>query len=120
MSEQLLTTSVRSRTTGVPGRSLNSARDHHFVIDGSPTGGGPAEEITPGEAFLAGISGCGVLMIERRAADTGVPLGLAEAWIESSRQRSDTSSFVGIELRFRLVGPTPEQANALVEHYCRH
>ena len=120
MSEQLLTTSVRSRTTGVAGRSLNSARDHHFVIDGSPTGGGPAEEITPGEAFLAGISGCGVLMIERRAAETGVPLALAEAWIESRRQPSDTATFAGIELRYRLVGPTREQADALVEHYCRH
>ena len=120
MDEELLTTAVHSRTSGVPGRSLNSARSHHFVIDGSSTSGGPAEEITPGEAFLAGISGCGVLLVERRAAQTGVPLQVAEAWIESARRRSDTSTFVSIDLRFRLTGPTREQAEALVEHYCRH
>jgi uncharacterized OsmC-like protein len=120
MAEELLVTGVHSRTSGVPGRSLNAARGHHFVIDGSATGGGPAEEITPGEAFLAGISACAVLMVERRAAETGVPLRVAEAWIESGRLPSDTATFVKIDLRFRLAGPTREQAEALVAHYRRH
>lgn len=120
MSEELLTSTVHSRTSGVPGRSLNDARSHHFVIDGSPASGGPAEEITPGEAFLAGISACGVLMIERRAAETGVPLAAAEAWIESARRPSDTSSLLKVGLRFRLAGPTGQQAEALVGYYRQH
>ena len=120
MAEELLVTGVHSRTSGVPGRSLNHARGHHFVIDGSSTSGGPAEEITPGEAFLSGLSACGVLLVERRAAETGVPLRVAEAWIESARRPSDTATIVKVDLRFRLTGPTREQADELVAHYCRH
>lgn len=115
--DELLVTAVYSRTSGVRGRSLNSARKHHFVIDGS---GDPAEEITPGEAFLSGISACGVLMVERVAAERGVPLRVAEAWIDGMRRPSDTSRYERIDLRFRLDGPTREQAEALVEHYRGH
>ena len=120
MDEELLLTTVHSRTSGVPGRSLNAARGHHFVIDGSAASGGPAEEITPGEAFLSGISACGVLLVETRAAETGVPLRVAEAWIEGARLRSDTSRYARVNLRFRLAGPTREQAEALVDHYRGH
>jgi uncharacterized OsmC-like protein len=120
VSEDLLVTAVHSRTSGVHGRSLNDARGHHFVIDGSAASGGPAEEITPGEAFLSGISACGVLLVESRAAATGVPLRVAEAWIEGARRPADTSRYVRVDLRFRLTGPTREQADALVEHYRSH
>src|SRR5713101_3055009 len=41
---------VRSYSTGTPGRALNSARHNHFVLD-SPSG--PNEALTNGEAFLA-------------------------------------------------------------------
>lgn len=44
---------VRSRSSGVPERALNSARLHHFVLD-SPSG--PNEALTNSEAFLVGIS----------------------------------------------------------------
>jgi uncharacterized OsmC-like protein len=120
MSDELLVTAVHSRTSGVPGRSLNDARGHHFVIDGSAASGGPAEEITPGEAFLSGISACAVLLVERRAEETGVPLRVAEAWIDGVRRQSDTSRYEHVDLRLRLDGPTREQADALVAHYCRH
>ncbi|HKA51438.1 MAG TPA: hypothetical protein VKK19_17800, partial [Candidatus Dormibacteraeota bacterium] len=71
MSDELLLTKVRSSTSGVPGRSLNQVRNHHFVIDEPAHGGGSGEEITPAESFLAGISACGVLLVERRAQETG-------------------------------------------------
>lgn len=116
VDEDLLVTSVRSVTSGEPGRSLNEARGHHFVIDDSAV----AEEITPGESFLAGISGCGVLLVERRARETAVPLRRAEAWIAGSRLRSDTSRFTGIDIRFRLSGVDEAQAEELVAHYRRH
>lgn len=120
MSEELLITSVRSSSSGVQGRSLNQARIHHFVIDEPAHGGGPGEEITPSESFLAGISACGVLMVERRAKETGIGLQKAEAWIEGVRRRSDTSWFTRIDLRFRLTGPRHEEAEALVAHYQGH
>lgn len=118
--EELLVTAVHSRTSGVPGRSLNDARGQHFVIDGSASSRGPAEALTPGEAFLSGISACGVLLVESRAAATGVPLRAAEAWIEGARRPSDTSRYARVDLRFRFAGPTREQAEALVEHYQGH
>lgn len=117
MSDELLVTAVHSRTTGEVGRSLNSARGHHFVIDGSARSGGPAQELTPGEAFLSGISACGVLLVESRAAETGVPLRSADAWIEGARRRAQPSSYTRIDLRFRLAGPSLDQAEALVAHY---
>jgi uncharacterized OsmC-like protein len=117
VNDELLVTAVHSRTSGVRGRSLNDARTHHFVIDAS---GDPAEEITPGEAFLSGISACGVMMLERVAREREVPLAVAEAWIEGLRKRSDTSSYHRVDLRFRLDGPTREQAEDLVAYYQGH
>jgi uncharacterized OsmC-like protein len=117
VDDELLVTAVHSRTSGVRGRSLNDARTHHFVIDAS---GDPAEEITPGEAFLSGISACGVMMIERVAHEREVPLAVAEAWIEGVRRRSDTTWFERVDLRFRLDGPSRAQAEELVAYYQGH
>ena len=120
MSQELLITSIHSSTSGDPGRSLNQARSHHFVIDEPARSGGPGEEITPAESFLAGISACGVLIVERRAQETGIALRRAEAWIDGARQTSDTSWFTRIDMRFRLAGPRQEEAEALVAHYQGH
>jgi len=120
VSEELVVTSVYSSTSGQPGRSLNQARGHHFVIDEPARSGGPGEEITPGESFLAGISACGVLMVERQAQQTRVALRSAEARIDGVRQARDTSWFTRIDLRFRLVGPRQEEAEALAAYYQEH
>ena len=112
MSDDLLVTTVRSQTTGIPGRSLNSARTNHFIIDASS---GPNEALNSGEAFLAGISSCGVNLVEALAREAGVPLEKAVATIEGRRSRSDPATFLDISLRFELAGPTQEQAEQLVE-----
>ncbi|HYW24611.1 MAG TPA: OsmC family protein [Terriglobales bacterium] len=117
MNDELLVTAVHSRTSGVQGRSLNAARRNHFVIDAS---GDQAEAVTPGEAFLSGLSACGVLMLERVAAERDVPLAVADAWIEGVRPRSDPTWYQRVDLRFRLEGPTREQAEDLVEYYRSH
>lgn len=113
MSEQYLVNSVRSYSSGTVGRSLNTVGHHHFVID-SPTIG---EEITSGDAFLAGISSCGVTLVERAARDTGVPVRRVEVTIEGRRDRQHPSSFAQIELRFAFQGVSQEQAEALVQRY---
>lgn len=117
MNDELLVTAVHSRTSGVRGRSLNDARKHHFVVDAS---GEAAEEITPGEVFLSGLSACGVLMLERVAAEREMPLAVAEAWIEGLRRRSDPTWYERVTLRFHLDGPTREQAEELVAYYRSH
>src|SRR5438874_7594315 len=113
MSEQYLVNSVRSYSSGTVGRSLNTVGNHHFVID-SPSLG---EEITSGDAFLSGISSCGVNLVEAAAQETGITLHRTEVTIDGIRLRSNPTSFEKIELRFVLSGPSQEQAEALVHRY---
>src|SRR5207302_10010327 len=78
---------VHSASTATMGRSLNQVRNHQLVIDEPTHLGGPGEEITPADAFLAGVSACGVLLVQSRARDSGVRLDRVEADIEAVRHR---------------------------------
>ncbi|HZV48701.1 MAG TPA: OsmC family protein [Candidatus Dormibacteraeota bacterium] len=120
MAQPTLVNRVRSYSTGTPGRCLNQARTHHFVIDEPPYRGGSGEEITPAEAFLAGISACGVLLIEGYAREDGVPLDRVEVEIEATRNVGDPSTFAGVRMRFRLAGADPDRARTLVRRYQEH
>ena len=113
MSDDTISTRVRSASIGMPGRALTSARTNHLIVD-SPTIG---EAITSGEAFLAGISSCGVTLVETHAQRAGVPLrGLAVA-IEGVRRTDRPAEFQSISLRFELTGVSQEQAEQLVGVY---
>ena len=118
--DELVINQVRSASTPTPGRAVNQVRNHQLVIDEPTHLGGPGEQITPAEAFLAGVSACGVLLVQGRARDTGVRLDRVEVSIEGIRLRADTSLFQRIEMRFRLSGPTQAEAIGLVEHYKQH
>jgi len=118
-ADDLVINRVVSSSSLIPGRALNQVRNHQLVIDEPTHLGGPGEQITPAEAFLAGVSACGVLLVQGRARDTGVRLEKVEATIEGVRHRSDTSIFQRIEIRFRLSGPSQAEAVDLVEHYKR-
>lgn len=113
MSEQYTVNSVRSTSSGTVGRSLNTVGRHHFIID-SPT---VAEEITSGDAFLAGISSCGVNLVERVAQELRIPVQRMEVTIDGYRDRRTPAQFEWIDLRFTLIGPTQEQAEVLVGRY---
>ena len=118
-AEDLVINRVVSSSSATPGRAVNQVRNHQLVIDEPTHLGGLGEEITPAEAFLAGVSACGVLLVQGRARDTNVRLDQVEATIEGVRHRSDTSVFQRIEMRFRLSGPSEAEAVDLVEHYKR-
>lgn len=111
MSEQqLLTTTVTSRTTDVPGRALTKVGPHHFVIDSAH---GPGEEIGPIDVFLSGISSCAVHQVERFAPDLGMTLKGATATIEGFRSPQDTTKFTSVALHLELRGVTQAQAEEL-------
>ena len=112
MADGVKIDTVRSGSSGVLGRSLNRARHQHFVLD-SPSG--PNEALTNGEAFLAGISSCGVTLIEKHAHDTGVPLAGMEVLIEGIRSNAEPNRFQAINVRFELRGVDQTAAEALVE-----
>src|SRR5439155_11957350 len=99
-SEDLVVNWVHSSSTATPGRALNQVRTHQLVIDEPTHLGGPGEQVTPAEAFLAGVSACGVLLVEGRALDTGVRLDPVEATIEGIQMRPVTSVFQGVQLSF--------------------
>ena len=111
MTDGVKIDTVRSGSSGVLGRSLNSARHQHFVLD-SPSG--PNEAITNGEAFLAGISSCGVTLIEKHAHDTGVPLASREVMIEGLRSDAAPNRFQAIHVKFALRGVDEGTARSLV------
>jgi uncharacterized OsmC-like protein len=113
MGEQYIVNTVRSYSSGTVGRSMNTVRNHHLIID-SPTIG---EEITSGDAFLAGVSSCGVTLVERAARDMGIPLQRMEVTIDGLRDRQAPSTFARVDMRFLLVGVTQEQAETLVGRY---
>jgi uncharacterized OsmC-like protein len=117
---ELVVNRVRSSTTETPGRSLSRVRNHELVIDEPVHAGGPGEKITPAEAFLAGVSACGVLLVEGKARESKVRLDHLAVDIEAVRHRSDTSVFQRIDMVFRLTGPTQAQAVELVKHYQTH
>jgi len=119
-NEDLVVNRVHSASTATPGRSINQVRDRQLVIDEPTHLGGPGEEVTPADAFLAGVSACGVLLVQGRARDTAVGLKKIDVKLEAVRHRSDTSVFQRIDMTFRLAGPTQPQAVELVEHYKTH
>ena len=114
MSEDLLYTEVRSTSTGVKGRCITSALTNHWVIDLTPIHGGPGEETTPGEAFLGGVIGCGVLLVESFAGEMKLPLARVQGSIKAARTKADPSWLTSIELGFELSGVDSKQAEALV------
>ena len=115
---------VRARSTDIFGRVLCSARDHHFIIDGPVQNGCPGEEITPPEAFLAGVASCGVELLHVIAKAEGVPLERVTATLNATvdrgnQPRTDVTVFNSVRLRFTLAGTDASHAAALVEGFKR-
>ncbi|HEV3097695.1 MAG TPA: OsmC family protein [Candidatus Dormibacteraeota bacterium] len=120
MADDLVVNKVHSVSTSTHGRSINEVRDQQLVIDEPTHLGGPGERFTPADAFLSGVSACGVLLVQGRARETRIKLDKIEVQLEAVRRREDTSVFQRIDMSFRLVGPSLEQAVQLVEHYKGH
>jgi uncharacterized OsmC-like protein len=114
MSDDFKVDTVRSYSGGLPGRALNQARTHHFVID-SPSG--PHEALSSGEAFVAGVSSCGVTLIELYAHEQRVPLRRTEVTIEGIRAVAEPNRFAEVRMRFELAGVDQAQAELLVGVY---
>jgi len=87
---------VRSSSSGTLGRARNTTRDAALLLDSSSRP--QPDAFTNSEAFLAGVSSCGVTLIEMHAQETGVPL-----------QRMTAT--------FELIGVSQAQADELVETY---
>lgn len=107
--------SVRSSSSGVIGRAQNEARGARVFLDSS--GRPQPDALTNSEAFLGGVSSCGVTLIEGHAKDTGVPLTHTVVTIEGVRTADEPNRFARVIMTFELSGVSQAQAEALVETY---
>jgi uncharacterized OsmC-like protein len=109
---------VRAHSTDVFGRVLCSARDHHFVIDGPVHNGAPGEEVTPAEAFLAGIAACAVELIQSfEPSLTSVHVEIEGHLDRDNPVRQDVTVFNSVRMRVQLEGVERDEAERLVERF---
>ena len=106
---------IRSGSSGTIGRAESRVRGQRLLLDSS--GRPQPDALTNSEAFLAGISSCGVTLIEMHARETGVPLAGMEVTIEGVRPAADPARFSQITMRFALAGVSQEEGEALVATY---
>jgi uncharacterized OsmC-like protein len=106
---------VRSTSSGVLGRAVSVARDNRLVLDSSSRP--QPDALTNSEAFLAGISSCGITLIEMYAKEKGVPVRRMEVVIEGARTAADPARFSQVSMTFTVAGVTQAQAESLVETY---
>ena len=107
-------TTVTSTSTATKGRVINSARHNHWVID-SPSG--PAEAVSTGESFLAGISSCAVTLVQAVAAAEGVALGPLSVEVSSYRAADRPYDYDHIDVSFRYEGLALTDAERLTEQW---
>ena len=106
---------VRSSMSGVVGRARSEARGQRLVLDSSSRP--QPDALTNSEAFLAGISSCGVTLIEMHAQERGIPVKRLDVTIEGVRTAADPARFASITMRFEIAGVSQPAAEALVETY---
>ncbi len=116
MSDDVKIETVRSMSIGQPGRSLNSARMNHYVIDSSTN----PEALSTVEAFLSGISACGVTLIELHTQQKGLPFGSLAVGIEGVRTEASMPDFATLDVHFEFSGIRGEQAAYYVDVWKQH
>jgi len=114
MSDDKIDT-ITSSSSGTVGRAVSVARGQQLVLDSSSRP--QADALTNSEAFLAGVSSCGVTLIEMHARQTGVPLEHLEVTIEGVRPAADPARFSQVSMSFAMRGVSQSQAEALVATY---
>jgi uncharacterized OsmC-like protein len=114
MSDEKIET-IRSSSSGVLGRAQSRARDARLLLDSSARP--QPDALTNSEAFLAGVSSCGVTLIEMHAKETGVPMTGMAVTIEGTRTAAAPNRFARVRMTFEIAGVSQAQADGLVETY---
>ena len=106
---------IRSSSSGVIGRAQSVARGQRLILDSSARP--QPDALTNSEAFLAGVSSCGVTLIEGYAKEKGIPVKRMDVTIEGVRPAADPARFSSITMSFELAGVSQADAEKLVETY---
>lgn len=113
MSDKVET--IRSSSSGVIGRGVSVARGVRLMLDSSSRP--QSDAMTNSEGFLAGVSSCGVTLIEMHAQEIGVPLAGMSVTIEGVRTAAEPNRFASVAMTFEMAGVSQRQAEELVETY---
>lgn len=106
---------VHSRSIGQPGRAISRVRGQELILDASSH---PRDDaLTNSEAFLAGISSCGVTLIENYADAEGIPIDGMRVDIKGIRTAMAPNQFADISMHFKFEGTNQQQAEHLVKIY---
>ena len=114
MSDMKIDT-VRSSNSGVLGRARSEARGHRIVLDSSSRP--QPDAFTNSEAFLAGVSSCGVTLIEMHAQESGIPMTGIQVTIDGARTAAEPNRFTTVTMTFEIAGVSQSQADELVATY---
>ena len=106
---------IRSSSSGTVGRADNMVRGQTLRLDSSARP--QPDALTNSEAFLAGISSCGVTLIEGHAREIALPLRRMDVVIEGVRTAAEPNRFASVAMTFELAGVTQQQAESVVEVY---
>ena len=106
---------VKSSSSGTIGRAVNQARGQRLMLDSSTHP--QADAFTNSEAFLAGVSSCGVTLIEGYAKEKGIPMTRMDVTIEGARTAEEPNRFARVSMRFEIAGVSQDEAEHLVETY---
>ena len=114
MANLELSYQARSYSTGVSGRSICNARNHHWVSE-SPGG----EALGAGELFCASMSACAVNMVERIAETDNRALDSMEVEVAVYRDKDkaagDVTIYDAARVRFEMWGVSYDDAKFLVK-----
>jgi uncharacterized OsmC-like protein len=86
--EGVYTAVVETSTLGIKGRAVTRVRARSFLVDDPALpqyDNGPGEELGAVELFLAGITTCAALMIERIARAESIPYAHCSVRMEATR-----------------------------------
>ena len=106
---------IRSSSSGVIGRAQSVVRGQRLLLDSSSRP--QPDALTNSEAFLAGISSCGVTLLEMHAREKGIPVKRMDVTIEGVRPASEPPRFSSIRMTFEIAGVSQAEAESLVETY---
>ena len=106
---------VRSSSSEVLGRARSEARGHTLFLDSSSRP--QADAFTNSEAFLGGVSSCGVTLIEMHAKESGIPVTRIDVTIEGGRTAAEPNRFATVTMTFEIAGVSQAQADELVATY---
>ncbi len=114
MADLALAYQARSYSTGITGRSICNARNHHWVSE-SPGG----EAVGAGELFCASMSACAVNMVETIADSEQRALDSMEVSVavysDKDKPPGDVSLYDAVRVQFEMWGVSDDDARFLVK-----